>query len=315
MMPAGKRAREPNQIRSTDCERSRNIAQTPGDKTPPMSAAPPADRERDRDRSQKKRKQHSSSDESSGSDSGSDSDSDGAKEHTQLRALVASHVFKSSSSHSSHSHSPKNSLTDAKHSKHSGGSKKSSKDGKEGKESKEARRAAKKARKAEKKLKKKLLKEAKRLVQGSENISSSSSAAGGGADSAISEEHYFAKNAELRVWLLEKKVYFDELTGDEQKNYFKKFVVAWNSRALPERFYKGIDHSKLSTAQRTTFQWGFAKKLNENTVMQLESGMRWVQSVFSVSPIHLVLLAAFSVHSVCPLRPRLIREISCALLC
>ncbi len=262
-----------------------------------MSAAPPSER----DRAHKKRKPHSSSDESSGSDSGSDSDSDGA-----MQSLCSSDdVGIPHHLHSQHAPSaPQHCLylSDAKHSKHKKSSK-DSKDGKESKEAKETRRAAKKARKAEKKLKKKLLKEAKRLVQGSENISSSSSAAGGGADSAISEEHYFAKNAELRVWLLEKKVYFDELTGDEQKNYFKKFVVAWNSRALPERFYKGIDHSKLSTAQRTTFQWGFAKKLNENTVMQLESGTPHASRhcFFLFRLIHIHSALSFF-HSACRMR-------------
>jgi hypothetical protein len=93
-------------------------------------------------------------------------------------------------------------------------------------------------------------------------------------------------------------MYFDDLSGDEQRHYFKKFVIAWNNKSLPggkssgnvvanlfqklilnfcccnfvsDKFYKGIDHSQLEHTQRTKFTWGFSKRLNEKDTLDLES--------------------------------------------
>jgi hypothetical protein len=43
------------------------------------------------------------------------------------------------------------------------------------------------------------------------------------------------KLQELRVWLLDKGIYFDDLDGDEQRTWFKKFVVAWNAKDLDSK--------------------------------------------------------------------------------
>jgi hypothetical protein len=172
------------------------------------------------------------------------------------------------------------------------------------------------------------------IAPGSESIST-----GGGAGDAISEDHYFAKNTELRVWLLETKkvrhtyndlismsvfcaytffvrvceflcltlslsfslslslslflscapfhlipslfllpcplhtlqIYFDDLNADEGRTWFKQFVVAWNTGKLASKFYKGIDHSQQSAAERTKFKWGFAKKMTDDDVDALSS--------------------------------------------
>jgi hypothetical protein len=149
-------------------------------------------------------------------------------------------------------------------------------------------------------------------LTGSESIST-----GGGTGDAISEDHYFAKNTELRVWLLETKkarfpsialtltpmtvvcarvscvsclahvvssissffcltrvtlqIYFDDLNADEGRTWFKQFVVAWNTGKLASKFYKGMDHSQQSAAERTKFKWGFAKKMSEDDVDKLSS--------------------------------------------
>lgn len=46
---------------------------------------------------------------------------------------------------------------------------------------------------------------------------------------AITEDDYFAKSAEFRLWLRQaKKKYFEDLSADEARRYFRKFVRAWN---------------------------------------------------------------------------------------
>lgn len=77
----------------------------------------------------------------------------------------------------------------------------------------------------------------------------------------ISEDDFFAKNPEYRVWLSEKeKKAFGDLSDADARSYFKKFVKKWNAGELKEKFYKGITYSELPTHARTTHTWGFAKK-------------------------------------------------------
>lgn len=46
----------------------------------------------------------------------------------------------------------------------------------------------------------------------------------------ISEDDYYTKSTEFRLWLRRaKKKYFEEMTADETRRYFKKFVKAWNN--------------------------------------------------------------------------------------
>jgi len=47
---------------------------------------------------------------------------------------------------------------------------------------------------------------------------------------AISEDEYYTKSTEFRLWLRRsKKKYFEEMTADDARRYFKKFVKAWNN--------------------------------------------------------------------------------------
>ena len=49
----------------------------------------------------------------------------------------------------------------------------------------------------------------------------------------ISKDDYFIKAAEFRVWLNEKKhKYFNELSSEDARYYFGKFVKAWNKFEL-----------------------------------------------------------------------------------
>jgi len=80
---------------------------------------------------------------------------------------------------------------------------------------------------------------------------------------SISESDYFLKSAEFRLWLKEEKgKYFDELTGDKARSYFRKFVKAWNRGKLAKSLYSGIDPSTQSATTQTAYKWRFAANKN-----------------------------------------------------
>jgi hypothetical protein len=58
----------------------------------------------------------------------------------------------------------------------------------------------------------------------------------------ITEDDYFLKNEEFRVWC--KLIYqkpFEDLSSTEARDLFnQQFVKAYNKRRLPEMFYKGL---------------------------------------------------------------------------
>ncbi|KAI0033828.1 hypothetical protein K488DRAFT_46823 [Vararia minispora EC-137] len=79
----------------------------------------------------------------------------------------------------------------------------------------------------------------------------------GGAE-PITESAYFLKNAEFRVWLKDaKRKYFDELSGEKARKYFRKFVKEWNRGRLSKHLYAGVDPSTQAT---TAYKWSFASK-------------------------------------------------------
>ncbi|KZO94004.1 hypothetical protein CALVIDRAFT_539378 [Calocera viscosa TUFC12733] len=79
----------------------------------------------------------------------------------------------------------------------------------------------------------------------------------------ITADDYFAKNDEFRAWLRdEKHKYFDELSGEKARSYFRKFVRAWNRGKLPRSLYAGINPTSTASAAQTSFKWGFAQNSN-----------------------------------------------------
>lgn len=53
----------------------------------------------------------------------------------------------------------------------------------------------------------------------------------------ISSSDYFARNVEFSLWLEnEKRLYFSDLTADQARKFFDKFVSAWNKGTLPSKF-------------------------------------------------------------------------------
>ncbi|KAG8689934.1 hypothetical protein FRC09_012194 [Ceratobasidium sp. 395] len=83
--------------------------------------------------------------------------------------------------------------------------------------------------------------------------------------SEISESDYFQKSSEFRAWLRdEKDKYFDELSGDRARHYFRKFVKAWNRGKLPKSLYNA-DESTQPASSQTAYKWSFANgsKVNQ----------------------------------------------------
>jgi len=74
---------------------------------------------------------------------------------------------------------------------------------------------------------------------------------------------------EYREWLRESKnLFFDELTGADQRSLFEKFVEKWNDKDLPEKYYRGIRLQDVDGIPRTRHHWKFAEKLD-----QMEMGL------------------------------------------
>lgn len=79
--------------------------------------------------------------------------------------------------------------------------------------------------------------------------------------SPISESDYFLKNTEFRIWLKEEKhKYFDELSSEKARSYFRKFVKAWNRAKLPKSLYSEAESRISSAANQTAYKWSFASK-------------------------------------------------------
>ncbi|KAH8836046.1 hypothetical protein DL96DRAFT_1455451 [Flagelloscypha sp. PMI_526] len=76
---------------------------------------------------------------------------------------------------------------------------------------------------------------------------------------AIGEDDYYLKNDEFRVWLKEDKgKYFNELSGDKARHYFRKFVKAWNRGKLSHSLYLGAD-SATANVSTSKYKWSFDK--------------------------------------------------------
>ncbi|KAF9478907.1 hypothetical protein BDN70DRAFT_835214 [Pholiota conissans] len=79
--------------------------------------------------------------------------------------------------------------------------------------------------------------------------------------SLLSESDYFQKSDEFRLWLKEEKgKYFDSLSGDRARSYFRKFIKAWNRGKLPLSYYDGIAPGSIPATTNTAYKWSFASK-------------------------------------------------------
>ncbi|CAG8768536.1 30366_t:CDS:2, partial [Racocetra persica] len=76
----------------------------------------------------------------------------------------------------------------------------------------------------------------------------------------ISEDDYFTKSAEFRTWLREKKdKFFDELSSEQARRYFKKF-----------KYYDGMRSSQLTSSETTRYKWKHLK-VNQHELDELDT--------------------------------------------
>jgi len=78
----------------------------------------------------------------------------------------------------------------------------------------------------------------------------------------ISSRDYYKKTVQFQYWLTEvKKKRFNDLEGEQQKKYFKKFVKEWNKGNLDKRYYKkgGISVKDIPM-QRTSYNWNMTQE-------------------------------------------------------
>ena len=114
------------------------------------------------------------------------------------------------------------------------------------------------------KKERRLLKEAKALLEKEAAVDKDTKI------EPITDADYFLKNPELCVWLKENKnIYFNDLSSEESREYFKQFVEEWNSKKLPKKFYDGIDAAAVSSS-RTKHSWA-AKKVASTPAMKQPS--------------------------------------------
>ncbi|KAN0065492.1 hypothetical protein ACQY0O_001329 [Thecaphora frezii] len=80
--------------------------------------------------------------------------------------------------------------------------------------------------------------------------------------SPLTEEDYFLKAAEFKVWLSESRgKYLDETSSKEARRYFAKFVDRWNTGKLSDDFYLGkVRSAAAPSSSQTRHKWGFASK-------------------------------------------------------
>lgn len=71
----------------------------------------------------------------------------------------------------------------------------------------------------------------------------------------ISEDDYFSRNPEFSAWLsAEKGKFFNQLTAEESRALFAKFVSRWNGKKLPAKYYAGV--AAPANMRRTGHDWG-----------------------------------------------------------
>ncbi|GAA5923155.1 hypothetical protein JCM3775_007448 [Rhodotorula graminis] len=76
----------------------------------------------------------------------------------------------------------------------------------------------------------------------------------------LSDDDYFLKATELKLWLYEdrgKKL--DSLKTEDARRYFRKFVRAWNAGRLDAKYYAGIAPGSLPSSISTSHSWSFKK--------------------------------------------------------
>ncbi|KAE9026456.1 hypothetical protein PR001_g12193 [Phytophthora rubi] len=87
----------------------------------------------------------------------------------------------------------------------------------------------------------------------------------------VTDEDYFLRQTEFRVWLAQSKgKYVDDLSTEEATKLFTdEFAKKWNRGKLSKMFYEGLPESVVEQTKRTRHRWGFVAKLGEKEKFEL----------------------------------------------
>lgn len=70
----------------------------------------------------------------------------------------------------------------------------------------------------------------------------------------LSNDDYYSKNNEFSTWLKEERgIFFSDLSSEEARKLFSRFVKDWNNQKLQSRYYEGI-----TSGPRTAHNWKIA---------------------------------------------------------
>lgn len=79
----------------------------------------------------------------------------------------------------------------------------------------------------------------------------------------LTHDEYYARAREFRAWLEEHDRYLDEMSRDDARRYFGRFVRRWNDGRLhgrcgadADRFYAG----RAEPVHHTRYRWAFAER-------------------------------------------------------
>jgi hypothetical protein len=111
----------------------------------------------------------------------------------------------------------------------------------------------------ERRVKKRLLKKARKFLEKAKTSKTTSR-------KSLSEDDYFNKNREFRVWLEGRDMNFEDLSTEKAKKFFTKFVKRWNEGSLESKFYDGAVEQV-----RTKHKWSFTSKIDDAERMKLAS--------------------------------------------
>ncbi|CEG48178.1 uncharacterized protein PHALS_05648 [Plasmopara halstedii] len=87
----------------------------------------------------------------------------------------------------------------------------------------------------------------------------------------ITEDDYFLRQREFRVWLAQKKnKYVEDLSTYEAMDLFvNEFARKWNRGKLSKLFYEGLPDGVVEQTKRTRHQWNFVSNLGDKERFEL----------------------------------------------
>ncbi|CAG8653990.1 9279_t:CDS:2 [Funneliformis caledonium] len=88
---------------------------------------------------------------------------------------------------------------------------------------------------------------------------------------SISEDDYFSKSTEFRIWLRENKdKFFDELSSNQAHRYFKKFISSWNKCKLDKTTRYKWKNLKINQDELDSLKHSIDRQTNTKFAMEVQ---------------------------------------------